>query len=107
MTSPRYGERWARHWLDLVRYAESDGYRIDDYRPEAWRYRDYVINSFNDDKPYDQFVREQLAGDEIAAADATIASRKWCDSIVATGFYRLHVWDDEPDSTLAAEYDDL
>src|SRR5688572_16088417 len=65
LASPRYGERWARHWLDLVRYAESDGYRIDDYRPHSWRYRDYVIKSFNDDKPYDRFVREQLAGDEV------------------------------------------
>ncbi len=65
LDSPRYGEHWARHWLDLVRYAESDGYRIDDYRPHAWRYRDYVIKAFNDDKPYDRFVREQLAGDEL------------------------------------------
>ncbi len=60
-----YGERWARYWLDLVRYADSDGYRIDDYRPNAWRYRDYVIDSFNRDKPYDRFVQEQLAGDEL------------------------------------------
>ncbi len=65
LSSPRYGERWARHWLDLVRYAESDGYRIDHYRPNAWRYRDYVISSFNADKPYDRFVQEQLAGDEL------------------------------------------
>src|SRR5262249_20770026 len=61
LASPRYGERWARHWLDLVRYAESDGFRIDDYRPHAWRYRDYVIKSFNDDKRYDRFLQEQLA----------------------------------------------
>ena len=66
---PRYGERWARHWLDLVRYAESDGYRHDDYRPDAWRYRDYVIRAFNDDKPYDRFVQEQLAGDELVPGD--------------------------------------
>ena len=65
LASPRYGERWARHWLDLVRYGESDGYRADDYRPNAWRYRDYVIASFNSDKPYDRFVQEQLAGDEL------------------------------------------
>ncbi len=64
LASPRYGERWGRHWLDLVRYAESDGYRQDAYRPDAWRYRDYVIRSFNEDKPYDRFVTEQLAGDE-------------------------------------------
>ena len=65
LNSPRHGEKWARHWLDLVRYAESDGYKADDYRPHAWRYRDYVIKSFNEDKPYDRFVREQLAGDEL------------------------------------------
>ena len=58
LASPRYGERWARHWLDLVRYAESDGFRADDYRPNAWRYRDYVVASFNADKPYDRFVQE-------------------------------------------------
>ena len=63
--SPRFGEKWARHWLDLVRYADSDGYKADDYRPHVWRYRDYVVKSFNDDKPYDRFVREQLAGDEL------------------------------------------
>jgi mono/diheme cytochrome c family protein len=65
LASPRYGERWARYWLDLVRYAESDGYRVDDYRPNAWRYRDYVIRSINADKPYNRFVQEQLAGDEL------------------------------------------
>ncbi|MBI4625736.1 MAG: DUF1549 domain-containing protein [Verrucomicrobia bacterium] len=65
LASPRYGERWARHWLDLVRYADSDGYRIDDFRPYAWRYRDYVIAAFNSDKPYDRFVQEQIAGDEL------------------------------------------
>ncbi|MCA9222449.1 MAG: DUF1553 domain-containing protein, partial [Planctomycetales bacterium] len=71
LESPRYGEKWARHWLDLVRYAESDGFKQDGYRPHAWRYRDYVIQSFNDDKPYDQFVMEQLAGDEIMPGDPT------------------------------------
>jgi hypothetical protein len=65
LASPRYGERWARHWLDLVRYAESDGFRQDAFRPHAWRYRDYVIRAFNDDKPYDRFILEQLAGDEM------------------------------------------
>ncbi len=65
LQSPRFGEKWARHWLDLVRYADSDGYKADDYRPHVWRYRDYVVKSFNDDKPYDRFVREQLAGDEL------------------------------------------
>ncbi|HEX8199345.1 MAG TPA: DUF1549 domain-containing protein, partial [Isosphaeraceae bacterium] len=81
LASPRYGERWARHWLDLVRYAESDGYRQDAYRPDAWRYRDYVIRALNEDKPYDQFVTEQLAGDELAPGDPTM--------MVATGFLRL------------------
>ena len=80
LASPAYGERWARHWLDLVRYAESDGHRQDEYRPDAWPYRDYVIKSFNDDKPYDRFVAEQLAGDEIAPDDP--------DALVATGFLR-------------------
>jgi hypothetical protein len=81
LASPRYGERWARHWLDLVRYAESDGYRQDAYRPDAWRYRDYVIRSLNDDTPYDRFVTEQLAGDELAPGDP--------EMMVATGFLRL------------------
>ncbi len=80
LASPRYGERWGRHWLDLVRYAESDGHGADRYRPEAWRYRDYVIRAFNDDKPYDRFVLEQLAGDEVAPDDA--------DALTATGFLR-------------------
>ncbi len=108
--SPHYGERWARHWLDLVRFAESNGYERDGEKPNAWRYRDYVISSFNADKPYDRFIREQIAGDEIAAelqrADKA-GTPEWRQAIIATGFYRLHVWDDEPDSTLAAEFDDL
>ncbi len=69
LESPRYGERWAQHWLDVVRYAESDGYNEDAFRPDASAYRDYVIRSLNEDKPYNQFVREQLAGDEIAPDD--------------------------------------
>ncbi len=110
LASPHYGERWGRHWLDLVRYAESNGYERDGAKPNAWRYRDYVIKSFNEDKPYNRFILEQLAGDEIAddlIASGSTADREWRDAIVATGFYRLHVWDDEPDSTVAAEYDDL
>ena len=85
LASPRYGERWARHWLDLVRYADSDGYRIDEYRPNAWRYRDYVIRSFNNDKPYDRFVREQLAGDELYPDDP--------DALVATGYLRHWIYE--------------
>ena len=70
LADSRYGERWARHWLDLARFAESDGFAIDGERPTAWRYRDYVIRSFNQDKPYDRFVEEQLAGDEMPAGGA-------------------------------------
>ena len=65
LASPRYGERWARHWLDVVRYADSGGYETDEYFPNSWRYRDYVIKSFNENKPYDRFVQEQIAGDEL------------------------------------------
>jgi hypothetical protein len=81
LASPHYGERWARHWMDLVRYADSGGFEFDTDRPEMYRYRDYLIRAFNDDKPYDQFVREQLAGDEIAPDDP--------DAMVATGYLRL------------------
>ena len=59
LASPHYGERWARHWLDLARYAESEGFKADETRPNAWRYRDYVIGAFNADKPYDRFIREK------------------------------------------------
>jgi hypothetical protein len=68
LASPHYGEKWARHWLDLVRYADSSGFEGDKDRPNAWRYRDYVIRSFNTDKPYDRFIKEQIAGDELVAA---------------------------------------
>ena len=81
LASPHYGERWARHWLDLVRYADSGGFEFDNDRAEAWRYRDYVVRSFNADKPYSQFIKEQIAGDEYAPANE--------DAIVATGFLRL------------------
>jgi hypothetical protein len=80
LASPRYGERWARHWLDLARYAESEGFKADETRPNAWRYRDYVIQSFNQNKPYDRFVKEQIAGDELWPNDP------WAR--VATGFNR-------------------
>src|SRR5260221_7031096 len=69
LADPRYGERWARHWLDLVRYSESDGYEDDKVRPHAWRYRDYAIRAFNADKPYDRFLQEQIAGDELFPGD--------------------------------------
>jgi len=71
LASPRYGERWARHWLDVVRFAESNGFEMNRSRPNAWPYRDYVIRAFNEDKPFDRFVREQLAGDAFGADEAT------------------------------------
>jgi cytochrome c553 len=88
LASPHYGERWARHWLDLVRYADSGGFEFDVDRPDAWRYRDYVVKAFNDDKPYDQFIREQLAGDEYAPSSQA-ASPEAQEMMVATGFLRL------------------
>src|SRR5262249_734474 len=66
LASPHYGERWGRHWLDLARYAETDGFEHDGVRPHTWRYRDYVIQALNADLPYDQFIREQIAGDELS-----------------------------------------
>jgi mono/diheme cytochrome c family protein len=71
LASPHFGERWARHWLDVVRFAESDGFETNQPRPNAWPYRDYVIRAFNDDRPYDQFVLEQLAGDATGVDEAT------------------------------------
>lgn len=71
LASPRFGEKWARHWLDVVRFAESDGFEMNRHRPNAWPYRDYVIDAFNRDKPYDQFIKEQLAGDALNADAAT------------------------------------
>ncbi|MGE3313480.1 MAG: PSD1 and planctomycete cytochrome C domain-containing protein [Planctomycetaceae bacterium] len=99
LASPHYGERWGRHWLDLVRFAQTNGYERDDEKPEAWRFRDYVIDSLNADKPYDRFLREQLAGDELDDVSR--------ETIIATGFYRLGVWDDEPDDRRTAEFDEL
>ncbi len=81
LNNPRYGEQWARHWLDVVRFAESDGYEYDTHRPDAYRFRDYVISSFNTDKPYDQFLKEQIAGDEMEPRTDTL--------LVASGFNRL------------------
>jgi hypothetical protein len=82
LASPRYGERQARHWLDLARYADSAGFQGDELRPTMWRYRDYVINSFNEDKPYDRFIKEQIAGDEIFPGDES--------ALIATGFLRSY-----------------
>ena len=104
LASDTYGEKWGRHWLDVVRYAESNGYERDGPKPNAWRYRDYVIRSFNADKPYGRFLREQVAGDEMKRGPDEV------DPVVATGFYRLGVWDDEPADRAQAKadgYDDL
>ncbi len=87
LASPHYGERWGRHWLDLARFAETDGFEHDAVRPHSWRYRDYVIKSFNDDKPYDQFIREQVAGDELFANAKP--ERQNPEVLVATGFNLL------------------
>src|SRR5258708_35217676 len=82
LASPHYGERWGRHWLDVARYADSNGFEHDFTRPNAWRYRDYVVRAFNKDTPYNVFLAEQIAGDEL----------DWIteDSLIATGFLRSH-----------------
>ncbi len=85
LADPRHGEHWARYWLDLVRYSESDGWNQDAYRPHIWRYRDYVVKAFNGDKPYTDFVREQLAGDEMSGDDP--------EHLAAAGFLRLGIYE--------------
>ncbi len=99
LASPHYGEKWGRFWLDLVRYSETNSFERDGDKPFVWKYRDYVIQSLNDDKPYDQFLIEQLAGDELP--EPTI------ETITATGYYRLGQWDDEPADPKLARYDEL
>ena len=99
LARPQYGEKWARHWLDLVRYAETNGFERDNPKPHIWRYRDYVIDAFNRDTPYDRFIIEQLAGDEIAKPTEA--------SYAATGFHRLMQWDDEPADRKQHVYDVL
>jgi mono/diheme cytochrome c family protein len=84
LSSPHYGERWGQHWLDVVRYADTAGFSNDYERSNAWRYRDYVVRSFNEDKPFDEFIVEQIAGDELRPDDP--------DAIVATGFLRMGPW---------------
>src|SRR5262249_41585282 len=81
LASAHYGERWGQHWLDVVRFAETDGFEYDTHRKDAWRYRDYVIRAFQNDKPYDRFLTEQLAGDEIAPKED--------ETLIAAGFNRL------------------
>lgn len=99
LARPQYGERWGRHWLDVARYAETNGYERDGAKPHAWRYRDYVIDAFNSDKPFNRFLTEQLAGDELDSSTA--------ESQIATTFLRLGTWDDEPAEPLVDRYDQL
>ena len=94
LSSPHYGECWARHWLDLVRYADSNGYENDAEKPLAWQYRDYVIRALNQNVPYDRFILEQLAGDELE--DSTT------ETMIATGFYRVGPWDAERGASVQA-----
>jgi hypothetical protein len=91
LENPHYGERWGKHWLDVVRYADTNGYERDEFRPTAYRYRDYVSQSFNADKPYDQFIREQLAGDEMV--DSFPQNQTDVDRLIATGFLRAGQFD--------------
>ena len=94
LASPHYGEQWGRHWLDVVRYADSAGFANDFERGNAWRYRDYVIRSFNADKPYDQFILEQVAGDELAEMDQeATGGGKASDLLIAPGFLRMGPWE--------------
>jgi hypothetical protein len=99
LARPEYGERWARHWLDVVRYADTNAYERDALKPAVWRYRDWVIRSMNADKPYDRFLTEQLAGDELPDANA--------ETMIATGYYRLGPWDDEPADSAEDRFDQL
>ncbi len=87
LASPRFGEYFARQWLDVVRYSDSNGFDWDEFRPQAWRFRDYVIRSFNADKPFDQFIREQLAGDELFDGPPRTTAEQ--DMLIATGYLRL------------------
>ena len=82
---PGYGEKWGRHWLDLVRFAESDGFKLDEFRPTAWRYRDYVVRSFNEDKPYNRFLMEQIAADELWPENP--------EAVVATSYLRQTIYE--------------
>ncbi len=99
LDSPHFGERWARHWLDVVRFAETCGYERDQTKPFAWKYRDWVVNAFNSDMSYDQFIREQLAGDQIPERSES--------SVIATGFMRLGTWNDEPNDPEDYKYERL
>jgi Protein of unknown function (DUF1549)/Protein of unknown function (DUF1553)/Planctomycete cytochrome C len=99
LASPHYGERWARHWLDVARYAETSGYERDQTKPNAWKYRDWVVAAFNDDKPFERFILEQLAGDELPDRSES--------TVTATGFLRLGTWNDEPNDPNEYKYERL
>ena len=99
LKSRHYGERWARHWLDVVRFAESSGYERDQRKPNMWRYREWVIRAFNEDMPYDRFVTEQLAGDEVPWRDE--------QTVIATGMIRAGTWNDEPNDPADYLYERL
>jgi len=99
LVDPRHGERWARHWLDLIRYGDTNGYERDADKPFAWKYRDYVIRSVQADKPFDRFLIEQLAGDQLP--------NRTEETLVATGMLRVGTWDDEPNDKLEYTYDRL
>ena len=99
LARPAYGERWARHWLDVVRYGDTNGYERDEAKPQGWKFRDYVIRAFNTDKPFDRFVVEQLAGDELPDRNA--------ETLLATGYARLGPWDDEPADPAEDRFDQL
>ena len=99
LESDHFGERWARHWLDVVRFAETNGYERDALKPNIWKYRDWVVNAFNEDMPYNNFVRAQLAGDELEERDEA--------SLIATGMLRLGTWNDEPNDPHEYKYERL
>jgi hypothetical protein len=99
LDSPQYGERWGRYWLDVVRFAETCGYERDQVKPNAWKYRDWVINAFNSDMPFNEFAVKQLAGDELP--------NRTKDDVIATGFLMLGTWNDEPNDNADYQYDRL
>jgi hypothetical protein len=108
LDSRAHAEHWARRWLDLVRYAETNGYERDSQKPNMWRYRDWVVRAMKDDLPYDRFVVAQLAGDEEAKLPRDGAvPHELSDAALATGYYRLVTWDDEPSDRLQARWDEV
>lgn len=99
LASRHFGERWARYWLDIARFAETSGYERDQTKPFAWKYRDWVVKAINDDMPFDRFIIEQLAGDEVPERSV--------DTVIATGFLRFGTWNDEPNDPADYQYDRL